>query len=407
MPFACAKAVCATFCHHIAGALIPIFGPQFPAECVHPDAPDHGRMSIDPAIVAQSTREAERFRALYAEQSALATPLSPHPFQQRRNNNLHDSTHRKYDYRPHYRSGQRFTAGNLLDSPYGTDTKDNSGVSGPETGCGDGQVYRFSNNRYPYTPVPTFRTAHTAAPTSAGWTSSNVQLQHPRYHPSDRHVSEEERSRDQQFSRDNDHASPWLSAVPGLPEYTPNPSPSRPRQYLPVAPVRGCHASQALLALAAAPSITSAAPPTPIMSPKRPRLAMDGTDTDHEYDGGESHIGSSPATSRAGRDVRGGEEEFQQLHQRPHHHSRSDLQLPPIGVAVTRSVAERSAALLLMRLSGGGARDGAGSGVDMNKKADKPLCRQLPWEEARTGVTGRDSSQGGSPAAKKRRTISV
>ncbi|KAH9428318.1 hypothetical protein MCOR27_010222 [Pyricularia oryzae] len=59
MPFACARAVCATFCHPIAGALIPIFGPQFPAECIPPESPNFGRMVIDRELVAHATREAE------------------------------------------------------------------------------------------------------------------------------------------------------------------------------------------------------------------------------------------------------------------------------------------------------------------------------------------------------------
>lgn len=69
MPYSCALAVCATFCHHIAPALIPIFGPSFPSRCVVPEAPEHGRFSIDPAIVIESTKEAERFRAIYASSS--------------------------------------------------------------------------------------------------------------------------------------------------------------------------------------------------------------------------------------------------------------------------------------------------------------------------------------------------
>lgn len=72
MPFACAKAVCATFCAAIAGALIPIFGPDFPSQCISPDAPEHGRMSIDPAIITESAREAELFRRMYANVSSVA-----------------------------------------------------------------------------------------------------------------------------------------------------------------------------------------------------------------------------------------------------------------------------------------------------------------------------------------------
>lgn len=72
MPFTCAKAVCATFCAPIAGALIPIFGPDFPSQCTSPEAPEHGRMAIDPKIVAESAREAELFRRVYVNASSVA-----------------------------------------------------------------------------------------------------------------------------------------------------------------------------------------------------------------------------------------------------------------------------------------------------------------------------------------------
>ncbi|SPN98605.1 uncharacterized protein DNG_01650 [Cephalotrichum gorgonifer] len=62
MPYSCAKAVCATFCYKIAGALIPIFGPDFPSLCTRPDTPDYGLMAIDPLIIAKATREAEANR---------------------------------------------------------------------------------------------------------------------------------------------------------------------------------------------------------------------------------------------------------------------------------------------------------------------------------------------------------
>ncbi|KAM0232222.1 hypothetical protein ACHAPO_007995 [Fusarium lateritium] len=62
MPYRCAKAICATFCHPIAGALIPIFGPGFPAMCVPPGMPEYGRMVINQQIIVDATREAEIWR---------------------------------------------------------------------------------------------------------------------------------------------------------------------------------------------------------------------------------------------------------------------------------------------------------------------------------------------------------
>ncbi len=64
MPYSCARAVCTTFCHHIAGALIPIFGPDFPAECLPPHLSDYGRMVIDPELVVAAADEADRMRRL-------------------------------------------------------------------------------------------------------------------------------------------------------------------------------------------------------------------------------------------------------------------------------------------------------------------------------------------------------
>ncbi|KAF5240280.1 hypothetical protein FAUST_4444 [Fusarium austroamericanum] len=62
MPYRCAKAICATFCHPIAGALIPIFGPGFPAMCIPPGMPEYGRMVINQQIIIDATREAEIWR---------------------------------------------------------------------------------------------------------------------------------------------------------------------------------------------------------------------------------------------------------------------------------------------------------------------------------------------------------
>lgn len=401
MPYSCAKAVCATFCHHVAGALIPIFGPQFPSECVHPDAPDHGRMSIDLEVIREATREAERFRLLYAEQASLAVSSTPHPLHQRHNNNLQDRMHR-YNSSSPYQSRQHFRGGMLLpDSPYGTDTEDYEGAS-RDPGRGDGDLYRFNRNRYPQTPVRTFRSAHTTAPTSADWTPSNVQHQHPRYQPSDRHILQDPHTREQPRS----NASPWLSAIPHLEDYTPQSSPQRPGQYPPALHPRGCHTSHVHLSLGLPHPLASAAPPTPVMSPKRPRGAFESTDTDHEYDGGESHVGSSPTASRTGRDVREGEEEYR-LH-RHYNHSRSDIQLPPIGVSMTASVAERNAALLLMNLSVADA-SGGGIGKDSNEKEGETTVRnRLSWMTADIGAAiGLKMCQDERPAKKRRRTISL
>ncbi|KAB5554649.1 hypothetical protein GE09DRAFT_135199 [Coniochaeta sp. 2T2.1] len=424
MPFACAKAVCATFCHHISGALIPIFGPQFPSECVHPDAPDHGRMCIDPATVAEAAVEAEDFRRLYSEQAAMAVPVtSPrHNQQQRRtNNNQQNRVHRAYNNRSPYQSRQHFGGGRLPDSPYGTDTEEYDGYSGPETG-GDADLYRYHhpNPQYPNTTVPSYRAVHTQPPppTSSGWRAANKQ-QHPphsRYQvSSDRHLSflpggSQASSGDQQQYDHSNNANPFLSALPRLTEQTPQSSPSQPtRPYLPAVQPRHCNtpAAHHLLSAAAVQFGTNpvvAAPPTPVMSPKRPRGALEPAETtDQDYDGGESHVGGSPTTSR------GGEGEYQ-LH-RHHQHSRSDLQLPPIGVSVAATVAERNAALLLMNLSVAERHDGGDNKDDGDNREseNKPANEPVQWASFFNATRGGETTCQGEepPAKKKRRTVSL
>lgn len=77
MPYSCAKAVCATFCYHIAGALIPIFGPEFPSECLPPQSPDYGRMVIDPVLVEEAIKETECMRQISIHGLEDGTMSSP------------------------------------------------------------------------------------------------------------------------------------------------------------------------------------------------------------------------------------------------------------------------------------------------------------------------------------------
>ncbi|KAF7901133.1 hypothetical protein EAF00_003354 [Botryotinia globosa] len=92
MPYSCALAVCTTFCSHIAPALIPIFGPSFPSQCVSPDAPEHGRMVIDPNIIRAATAEAESYRLHYTsftpKSSTNVTPRDSASPQQQSSNYL-------------------------------------------------------------------------------------------------------------------------------------------------------------------------------------------------------------------------------------------------------------------------------------------------------------------------------
>src|SRR5277367_910999 len=69
MPYSCAFAVCATFCAHISGALIPIFGPKFPPQCVPTSHQSYGTMIIEPSIITSAATEAESFRQQYSTAS--------------------------------------------------------------------------------------------------------------------------------------------------------------------------------------------------------------------------------------------------------------------------------------------------------------------------------------------------
>lgn len=107
MPFNCAKAVCATFCAPIAGALIPIFGPDFPSQCTSPDAPEHGRMQIDQMIIAESVRESEMFRRMYANAASAAANSNLPPLH-------HQQTHSQMY---HYNHGPALLSPTSIPSP--------------------------------------------------------------------------------------------------------------------------------------------------------------------------------------------------------------------------------------------------------------------------------------------------
>lgn len=181
MPYHCAKAVCATFCHHIAGALIPIFGPDFPMRCIPPESPEHGRMIIDPAIILESTREAGHFRRMY--NNTVTSADSPSP---KRDRKVFKSVYDESRHHPRHRLRRPFLS---YESPYGTDTE---GEHSPVTDRG-------ISDRFHYASIPPMN-SHRAA---SGWAPVGL----PPY--------------DQEASA----PSPWLSAVPRItstPSYPPN-----------------------------------------------------------------------------------------------------------------------------------------------------------------------------------------
>jgi len=139
MPYSCALAVCTTFCAHIAGALIPIFGPTFPSLCVPPEAPEHGRWTIDPALVIEATAEAESYRAQYSASSfspTSSTTRDSYSPQAR----MGDHPMASMRATPPHSLGRRLRLKRAFggESPYGTPTDTDVETNGSETSSGDG-----------------------------------------------------------------------------------------------------------------------------------------------------------------------------------------------------------------------------------------------------------------------------
>ncbi|KAI8279126.1 hypothetical protein K4K59_008985 [Colletotrichum sp. SAR11_240] len=153
MPYECAKAVCATFCYNIAGALIPIFGPSFPSMCIPPGSPDYGRMVIDHRIVEDAIREAD-----------LSRKVQHHGFPSVGLNHLPSIDHRPM--RP-LRDDRRLRLNTRLMSPY-------SDTDGDARSCPDSASSNGSDSvsySYGFHPAPP-PLRHPPPPTS-GWTPAN------------------------------------------------------------------------------------------------------------------------------------------------------------------------------------------------------------------------------------------
>jgi hypothetical protein len=185
MPYSAAREVCTTFCYHIAGALIPIFGPSFPSHCVSPEAPEHGRMTIDPAIVRQATAEAEAYRIhhsmlsprdCYSPQQRSLEPLNTHPTPPP--NNL--------DHR--MRLKRAFEG----DSPCGTST--DTDVDGSASESSNSDFYYYS----PITPV----------------SANSLHIPHPWQSPNAFSASANAAVNSQQQIKLSHGPNPLLSAIP-------------------------------------------------------------------------------------------------------------------------------------------------------------------------------------------------
>lgn len=207
MPYQCARAVCATFCYNISGALIPIFGPDFPSLCTQVDAPEYSRMVIDQAIVIQSTQEADSYRYLYSNAASSGFGARSRnddgnisPKRDRRVfRSPYDDTNRHH---PRYRVRKTYaTTPGSGNSPYTTDTDGEiSPITDRTSQVRDPppQLTRLPHSQMPSMIVP-LRHGHIRN-SSSGWTPANTphSSTHPRPH-TEYHTF---------------NPSPWLSAVP-------------------------------------------------------------------------------------------------------------------------------------------------------------------------------------------------
>ncbi|KAH6855786.1 hypothetical protein B0I37DRAFT_350926 [Chaetomium sp. MPI-CAGE-AT-0009] len=201
MPYSCARAICATFCHKIAGALIPLFGPQFPFECIPEKAHGHGRMVISPEIVEQARNDAI---ALFRPAGALPSPrpsrsVSPLPSQRSARIPEPYDYHSDYDSRP-------------LLSPYTDTDVDYRPMSGPHGRrmCATMAPLRTPASRPPMgsVPVPTPQS-------SPGWAAVNRQ---PPQVPASYHRRGISHLHEGLLSLNvSATANPWLSAIPRSP----------------------------------------------------------------------------------------------------------------------------------------------------------------------------------------------
>lgn len=199
MPYHCAKAVCATFCHEISGALIPIFGPDFPALCKPVDTPGYSSMAIDSTIVTRSTREAETFRRLCSK--TVSPGLQPRgdgggdiiKRDRRVFRSDYDDDDEHGRHHPRHRPRKAYiTTPESEDSPYTTDTEretsppriDNAIIGRPH------QLPRFVPSPIPQ-PIAPLRQIHANnIRKNSGWTPANASYPpDPIYPRTEHHIS--------------------------------------------------------------------------------------------------------------------------------------------------------------------------------------------------------------------------
>lgn len=352
MPFACAKAVCATFCAPIAGALIPIFGHDFPSQCISPGSPDHGRMAIDPAVVADSAREADMFRRMYVNANAVASNNQlPHHHPQQIHHYSHGpalpsptsipsprlarrGVHRPgspYDYdleRVDFGGRMRFKGG--LDGPYGVAPESDPEIrTGPDTP----PLHHVLHRGVPYSPM--------SPPRSSGWTAANHAAR-----PHSSSVTPSSSYQQHGFREEMQYAggpNPLLSAIPRLGHHAGLDHYQTSHRLPPIS-----HAPAAAAAAAAAAAWNASKRPAPEV------------DADCGYDGQSESSPTTTVTTTTSRASAG---------RMPEDDGASQA-----SSAAAASGVEKNAALLLMNLSVRDIREVWGQGDKENKRVEGYVC---------------------------------
>lgn len=131
MPFECAKAVATTFCYHIRHLLTPIFGTDFPDQCLPDDHPDYCSFVIDPSIVQACKTNMGSWRLSGNDDNSSAGPngslRSPDPSHHAKSDSMSPVPQRQL--RPRTRGGR---------SALGSDAvRDSEHGRGIDPGTGD------------------------------------------------------------------------------------------------------------------------------------------------------------------------------------------------------------------------------------------------------------------------------
>jgi hypothetical protein len=159
MPYSCAFAVCATFCDEISGALIPLFGPTFPSQCVSKNSPNFPRMVIDASIIATGVAEAHVLRANYSSATPSAQPSPTPSFATPSPRSIlgHDVDSQSPHISKRLGLKRTFTNGSLYNTC--TDTDNDSKTS--------------SGDRYLHSPFTSASTTSPSIPYMTAWTPTN------------------------------------------------------------------------------------------------------------------------------------------------------------------------------------------------------------------------------------------